>query len=261
MILTDDFVYIHLPKTGGTFVTEILTRLYSNRGNHWVQLLPEKIRAKYRKDFVILHDLKHSMCREIPISHTDKPILANVRSPYTRYISEYEFGWWKEHCPWDIKMIKELYPHFPDISFSEFYEILNGFALPPQLSRLGAGDVNNIGFQSRLFIEYFFREPAKIKSDYSKDPTNYQIDKADMYDVHFLRTESLNTDLFDALVGLGFQKDDLSFILDSPKIFPNDEGRRREKDKFEKYFSPELADKVRAQEHFIFQLFPEYDVY
>ena len=29
MVITDDFVYLHMPKTGGTFVEAALDRLYS----------------------------------------------------------------------------------------------------------------------------------------------------------------------------------------------------------------------------------------
>ena len=32
MIITDKFVYIHLPKTGGTFVEKIIEKVYRNMG-------------------------------------------------------------------------------------------------------------------------------------------------------------------------------------------------------------------------------------
>jgi hypothetical protein len=37
MIFTDRFVYVHEPKTGGTFVTSMLFRLYELR---WTQSTP-----------------------------------------------------------------------------------------------------------------------------------------------------------------------------------------------------------------------------
>jgi len=30
MIFTDNFVYVHKPKTGGTFVTDVLRRIYGS---------------------------------------------------------------------------------------------------------------------------------------------------------------------------------------------------------------------------------------
>ncbi len=35
MVVTDKFVYIHKPKTGGTFVTDALLRLYEGKWNLW----------------------------------------------------------------------------------------------------------------------------------------------------------------------------------------------------------------------------------
>ena len=37
MIFTDRFVYVHEPKTGGTFVTSMLFRLYGLRWTRWTR--------------------------------------------------------------------------------------------------------------------------------------------------------------------------------------------------------------------------------
>ncbi len=110
MILTQRFVFIHQPKTGGTFVTRVLYRLLGD------PLDPTDPSAP------IAEINKHGTCREIPASHRGIPILAAVRNPFERYVSQYEFAWWKRDLPpWvDVDTVRARYPHFPNLSFEEF---------------------------------------------------------------------------------------------------------------------------------------------
>src|SRR5687767_6163093 len=109
MILTPDFVYIHQPKTGGTFVSHVLSRVYGGREGGFVDVE------------------KHAACSEVPEEHRGKPIISNLRNPYERYVSQYRFGWWRMHpdlyC--GIEEMRELYPHYPEISFAEFVHLAN----------------------------------------------------------------------------------------------------------------------------------------
>ncbi|MGB6012319.1 MAG: sulfotransferase family 2 domain-containing protein, partial [Desulfobacterales bacterium] len=91
-IITDDFVYIHYPKTGGTFVTHVLKRLYQYKKKYKLltTFLPKRIQRRFHG--FIQTDKKHGTCDEIPELHRNKPILATIRNPYDRYVSHYEFG-------------------------------------------------------------------------------------------------------------------------------------------------------------------------
>lgn len=73
MILTRHFVFLHLPKTGGSFFTALMRR-------H----APAEWQASY-------HDL-HPTAAEIPASHRHLPIIGMVRSPWSFYVSWYHFA-------------------------------------------------------------------------------------------------------------------------------------------------------------------------
>jgi hypothetical protein len=72
VILARDFVFVHVPKTGGNFVREILER-------H----APPAWRLQKLAD--------HATVAEIPKSHLALPRLAFVRNPYDWYVSWYHF--------------------------------------------------------------------------------------------------------------------------------------------------------------------------
>ncbi|MGE3172362.1 MAG: hypothetical protein AB7O97_07020 [Planctomycetota bacterium] len=72
MILSDHFVFLHVPKTGGTFVRRILERYAPKSWN------------------VVMGD-DHANRDNIPASHAHLPILGFVRNPYSWYVSWYHF--------------------------------------------------------------------------------------------------------------------------------------------------------------------------
>ncbi|WP_161795859.1 hypothetical protein [Synechococcus sp. GFB01] len=72
MLITEHFVFIHYPKTGGTFVTRALERLYGES---------------------LININKHGTCRDVPAEHAGKPLLSTHRHPLSRLLSHYEFRW------------------------------------------------------------------------------------------------------------------------------------------------------------------------
>lgn len=72
MILTKDFVFIHLPKTGGTFITRVLERA-----------APQSWQAQYFEG--------HPTVQDIPDSHRDLPVIGMIRNPWSFYVSWYSF--------------------------------------------------------------------------------------------------------------------------------------------------------------------------
>ena len=72
MILSTKFVFLHLPKTGGSFVRELLTH---HAPSAWQ---------------LSLHD-NHPTIRDIPSSHSQLPIFGLVRNPFDWYVSWYHY--------------------------------------------------------------------------------------------------------------------------------------------------------------------------
>ncbi|SMN01748.1 hypothetical protein SPONN_13 [uncultured Candidatus Thioglobus sp.] len=265
MILTNELVFVHLPKTGGTFVRHILTKLDEARiKGTWLSYLPPKIRKRVSRDFID-YDIwgqPHRCCRQIPPSHRLKPILATLRNPYDRYVSAYEFGCWRINASLYTHRheVKKIHPHFPDLTFTEFVHDLTQIVTPIRVSTtLGREMEIPFGWQTWQFVNFFFKEPTQVLPKLSPSYAHSKAYLADMYPIHFIRTHHLNQELYDFLIGLGYHPQNIDFILTTPKILPR--GRRRNPDQnWKKYYTPELKRYVRKKEDFIFTIFPEFDV-
>jgi hypothetical protein len=69
MIVTDRLLFLHLHKSGGTFVNALLMRC-----------VPSARQLGY-----------HLPYREVPAAYRDRPVLGTVRSPWAYYVSWYHF--------------------------------------------------------------------------------------------------------------------------------------------------------------------------
>jgi hypothetical protein len=71
MIVTDKFVFVHLPRSGGTFVSEVI-----------------------RKFFPSAHEIGYHLPRTLlPTEYSHLPILGAVRNPWEFYVSWYHHVW------------------------------------------------------------------------------------------------------------------------------------------------------------------------
>src|SRR5688500_18707614 len=102
MIITNHFVYIHMPKTGRKFVTEAVNRNHTphrTARSRWrlVRMIRSRLYYTRAAPYGPLADLepKHGTCHDIPKAHQHKPLVSTMRTPYDWYVSQYEFAWWK----------------------------------------------------------------------------------------------------------------------------------------------------------------------
>lgn len=75
MLLTDDFVYLHMPKTGGGTVTRVLR-----------DVLPPGYARSGPRPHV------HPGWRHIPAEAAGRPVFCHVRNPWDWYVSWYSFA-------------------------------------------------------------------------------------------------------------------------------------------------------------------------
>ncbi len=265
MIITDKFVFVHDPKTGGSFVTSALYELHGINWTLWSALkltVFRELRHKTKFGNFIHTNQKHFGCGFIPKEHHSKKILATVRNPFDWYVSQYEFGWWKRRNM--KKYFKKLpdfnrdYPDFPEIDFGEFVKLSNQ-AFETHLD-CPKEVWSQFGMRTRAFADFYFKEPGKALTKMLDD--NYITSgayKSDLYEnLHFIHTKNLNRNLYDFLLQTGYKKEDINFILEMKKVLPLGKGRTKEQ-KWEKYYTPELKDEIRQKERVLFQLFPEFD--
>jgi hypothetical protein len=253
LILTDRFVYVHQPKTGGTFVTKVLERLLKPDSPRSVLgRLARRLGGSRWKD-----TNKHGLGCEIPDSHAGLPVVATARHPLDRYVSQYEFAWWKDHPrEWfEMDAIRERFPHFPDLSFEEFADAASTGFHKMKHSPLKGDDA--LGFHSEQFVRYYFRDPEEAWGRIDNDYIAARGWEKDMLPVTFLHMEDLNRELHDFLLGHELPEDDLAFILEQGKILP--EGSRRRDDQvWSRYYTPELEATLRHRERLLFAIQSEY---
>ena len=72
MIATRDFVFVHIPKTGGTFVRKLF-------------------RDHAPADWQVEEVEDHITARAVPEPHADKPKFGFARNPFTWYVSWYHY--------------------------------------------------------------------------------------------------------------------------------------------------------------------------
>lgn len=199
---------------------------------------------------------KHGTCKEIPASHQGKPIVACVRNPYDRYVSQFNFRWWARHPFYDVEAVRRKFSNYPDLTFAEFLEFTRD-QIPIQNTNFSADRV--LGAHTWHFVNFFFRDPSgsfqKIDDAYLKNHAW----KQDMFPVHFLKTDQLNQGLFEFLIKVGYDRTEVEFIRGEQKIFPQNKDRRQGR-AWEDYYTPELKQLVRTRDRMLFEMFPEFDV-
>ena len=77
-----------------------------------------------------------------------------------------------------------------------------------------------------------------------------------MYDIHFLCTDELNRDLHTYLSRLGWERSAIDFIIDAPRICPEEPLRTTERS-WKAYYSEPLKDTIRSKERFVFETLHE----
>lgn len=259
MIITDKLVFLHSPKTGGTFVSKVLKKLQQRLAQKYPGMKPKykDLRMFFfdRINFR-LHLTQHINYCRIPERYKGRPIIGCIRNPYDRYVSRYEYRNWAKNPPAKKKCILKSFPEYPDLTFGEYIELDNTIE---QSARRYANELKiDIGMYTFHFIQMYFKDPRKVFNKIDEDYINSEAYKDDMPNINFLRTENLNVDLYHALLSLGYNEEDIAFILDEGKILPGG-GRRRTDQDWKKYYTPELLNYVRRKERFLFKLFPEYD--
>jgi hypothetical protein len=186
-----------------------------------------------------------------------------VRNPYDLYVSQYEFGWWKRRefgkYYAAVHDFERRFPRFPELSFAE-YVTLNNEAFR-SFTPAEKNDEDAFGWQTEQFFKYYFRNPPQAYTRAQADEDYITSDEyhADLFDVHFIRTDDLNCGLHEFLSRMNYETDDIEFVLSTGKILPQGKGRTSEQ-KWERYYTPELKRDIRHKERLIFKLFPSFDV-
>lgn len=246
MLITPDFVFIHMPKTGGTFIVRMLQKVYG--------------------DAAVETGRKHATCDEIPEAERGKPIVSVMRSPFERYVSQYHYGWWRTQPQEyrDPAAIRADFPRYPDVGFAEFVTIANRFFvnvhrgvatgyetphLPPALAP---------GWHTEQFVRFFCRDSRRAFAGLTEQALRDGRAEPYEYPVEFLKTETLNDDLADLLARFGVEAALADAVRRHERVLPEQAHETRERADADDYFDDALRDFVLGKERFLFNRFPEY---
>lgn len=259
MIITKNFVFINYPKTGTTFARSAIALAYGKSRTKAHRLL-RKFVSKDKQ----VHDLKfpklygnydpsycdqHGVYRQIPVEDRHKIIGSIVRNPLQKYISSYVYGWWRKHPPYEIDLLLRDFPGFPDITFSEFYNMLNH---PNAVEdKIAASGAREIGSYTRMFLVFYSLNPnSAAASLIDGEPLQSIIPK-----ISFLHQEKLMDNLAIFLRKAGLRDNQVR------RIYTQDDlnvSAREDKAKISQEDIKVVSQKILSDERHFLDAFPEY---
>jgi len=264
--VTDDFVMLNFPKTGSSFARHVIKKLYAQRLSRWraaleaLRICPRSVKdlrmPKIDEDLHYGIKDQHGTLRQIPSAHRHKRILTITRNPLSRYWSAYRFRWWAEHPPVDKSVILERYPHFPELSFSEYYEMMHIYGRANRLR--GIRPKADVGLYTIQFIQFYFKDPdavlKKLDDEYIGNDT-FRVDMGE--NIRFIHQENMESELKEFLLEIGFSPEELAFIDTTAKINvtggTSDSGEQRDDG-----LDAESVEAILQRDRLLFRLFPEY---
>lgn len=266
MLITEKFVYIHQPKTGGTFVAATLANLHQRRGDRvetiWIDPA-QATRLPALEPGVVLRLMfttrnQHGARKDIPVQYAGRPVVATIRNPYDRYVSQFAFAWWRRYPEMfgPVEATRQRYPNYPDLTFDEYVELTSTVSVPFRAPR---HPDDTPGFQTQQFVEYFFADPDRSYPRLVDPAFTRERAAVELAGIRFLDQHRLNQQLHDFLREMDYTAEELAAVRTAAKILPPEGGRTPEQG-WCSYYSPELKSLVRRKEHLLFEWFPEFDV-
>ena len=226
MIVTDKFVFVHLPRTGGTFVSEVI-----------------------RKFFPSAHEIGHHLPRELlPREYSHLPVLGTVRNPWEFYVSLYHYVLPREAASVFVSWMSDN----GRLGFiGSIRNVLN----------LGVNDERLDVLIEMLpeHVDYSRTQIPNVTKDtmrrvrgtgvgYYTFRFNQMFGNAD--DVFFCRLETLKQDLVTFFEGIDVATDELrDYVLGSEKK------NISEHNHYSTYYTPELAELVLIRDRPLIQRF------
>ena len=244
MIITKDFVFLHVPRTGGNFVRAVLLR--SSQKPRVIESVEPRLQLKnkywrrvkrmYLQIVNPLFPLEggafHGAYVDIPERYQHTPVVAIKRDPLAYYVSCYLFNRdkndpsiydWRERYRENREQGNLSIGNSPLPNFAEFLVFYNEVLPGQRFLKWSRGRHMGcrIGFMTFIYIWFFFKDPVEVLVKTDEELLEYfesQRWKQGICPVRFLRTEHLNQDLYDFLCEMGYNRENLSFVLKEKKV-------------------------------------------
>lgn len=130
MLITSDFIFVHIPKTGGTFINKVVRDIYKpKRFGRAYNILNKLNVGRYCEHHTSSEPYpnlegypygQHIGLRHIP--ETIKPVFHVKRAPEEYYRSLYFYGHYKKVPHLEQDVLNKEFPSFPDILPEELFK-------------------------------------------------------------------------------------------------------------------------------------------
>lgn len=264
MIITDDFIMLNIPKTASSFARKVIKEAYGVNNQSLFEKISQMIGFKKAPiKELILPNIKlsylprkdqHGTYDQIPkkYKNSNREIISVIRNPFSAYVSRYTFQSWKKSEAPNIETIKrDYFNHYPDLTFKEFLDL----TIINQSYRLQGVPLKKgvkLGGLSLQFMQMFCRNHKEAIQHIDKDFRSNGVFEKYFVKTHFLKTESINQDIFEYLKNIGFKESELSFIKSAEKV------RVSNNKPWQDYMTDETISQIKEYEWLLFELFPEY---
>lgn len=226
MLVTDKFVFVHFPRTGGTFITDVIMKFFPSAqqiGYHLPRFL-------------------------LPTEYSHLPVLGVVRNPWEFYVSFYYHVWPRDAAtPFTSWLTEDGQQQFAGTT-------RNALNLGTDIDRLDA-----LIEKMPAEVDYRRRNIPNITKDALRQVrgtgVGYYTFRFDHLfgnpeEVYFCRQESLRADLIDFFERIGAANDDIrGYILQSEK--KNTAEHRH----YSSYYTTDLAELVSLRDRPVIERF------
>ena len=226
MIVTDKFVFVHLPRSGGTFVTEVI-----------------------RKFFPSAHEIGHHLSLEfLPREYCHLPVLGTVRNPWEFYVSLYHYVWPKDASSVLVSWMSDN----GKLGFKESTRnLLNLGINDERLDVLIEMLPERLDYSKRNVPSVTKGAMRRFRGTgvgYYTLRFNQMFGNAD--DVFFCRLETLRRDMVAFFEGIGVATGELrDYVLRSDKVNAADHLH------YSTYYTPELSELVSVRDRQLIERF------
>ena len=226
MIVTDKFVFLHLPRTGGTFVSEIISKFFPSA-----------------------HEIGHHLPREfLPKEYSDLPIFSTIRNPWEFYVSLYHYAWRRDAASILVSWMSE---NGKLGLIDSVRNLLNLGVDDERLNALIEMLPEHIDY-SRTHIPNVTKDEMRRVCGTGVGYYTFRFNQlfVNPNDMYFCRVETLNQDLVAFFERIGAATDELRDY-----IICSDKKNISEHLHYTTYYTPELADLVSIRERTLIDRF------
>lgn len=194
----------------------------------------------------------HGIYSQIPLEHRGKIVASIVRNPFDRYVSIYFYRFYALWLPENLETLRSFYPNFPELSFSEFLDMMDRFNKRNILRAYDISANTDFGFDTTKFLQFYSCDPKRELNELIQG-------KSDPFlrlpEIRFLRQEFLRQDLIGFLSP--FHGDERVEKAINSAEAENVSLHRKEKD-WRELWTSDLLESYRKKEALLLNKFPDY---